>query len=148
MTTRADVAAEARKWLATPFAHQGRTRGVGVDCGGLVGCVAVALGIVPADWWARVFDPVYGGYSRQPANGVLQRVCESFMSRTDTPGVGDVLLMRFAEEPQHLGIVVPYVWGGLSLVHALARAGKVVEHRLAPVWRARVVQGYSMPGVV
>lgn len=147
MTTRADVAAEARRWLATPFAHQGRTLGIGCDCGGLVGGVAVALGIVSPTWWRDTFDPSFGGYSRQPANGTLQRVCESFMAPTDQPDVGDVLLMRFASEPQHLGIVVPYVWGGLAMVHAMARAGRVVEHRLAPVWRARVVQAYSMPGV-
>jgi hypothetical protein len=120
---------------------------VGVDCGGLVGGVAIALGIVPATWWRDVFDPQFGGYGRQPANGTLQRVCESFMRRVLAPDVGDVLLMRFADEPQHLGIVGDYAHGGLSLVHALARAGRVVEHRLAPVWRARVVQGYSMPGV-
>ena len=60
MTTRLEVAAEARRWLATPFAHQGRTRGLGCDCGGLVGGVAVALGIVPPTWWREVFDlPVY-----------------------------------------------------------------------------------------
>lgn len=147
MTTRASVAAEARRWLATPFSHQGRTLGIGCDCGGLVGGVAVALGIVPATWWRDVFDPQFGGYSRQPSHGTLQRVCESFMAQTDEPDVGDVLLMRFADEPQHLGIVCDYAHGGLSLVHALARAGKVVEHRLAPVWRARVVRAYRMPGV-
>lgn len=147
MIPRSVVAAEARRWIGTPWVHQGRTHGLGTDCGGLVGGVAVALGIVQPDWWSKVFDPLYGGYDRQPSHGTLQRVCESFMDRADTIRVGDVLLMRFAEEPQHLAIAVDYRWGGLSMVHALSRAGKVVEHRLDAAWRRRVVQAYGMPGV-
>ena len=38
--TGQDVVAEARRWLGTPWRHQARLRGVGVDCGGLVVCVA------------------------------------------------------------------------------------------------------------
>lgn len=147
MTTRADVAAEARAWLGTPFAHQARTKGLGTDCGGLVGGVAVALGIVSPDWWQTHFDPRFGGYGRQPANGTLQRVLESFMARGDDPQCGDVVLMSFASEPQHVGILANYRWGGLSIVHALEAAGKVIEHRLSPIWRSRIVAGYAYPGV-
>jgi NlpC/P60 family putative phage cell wall peptidase len=147
VTTCAEVAAEARRWLATPFAHQGRTKGLGCDCGGLVGGVAMALGIIPPTWWTTVFDPQFGGYGRQPAHGTLQLVCESFMARVDEPEVGDVLLMRFAAEPQHLAIAVDYRWGGLAIVHALESEGRVIEHRLAPLWRSRIVQAYRMPGV-
>lgn len=149
MVTRADIATQARSWLETPFHHQGRTRGVGCDCGGLVGGVAVALGIVPADWWQTTFDPIFGGYDSQPSHGTLQRVCESFMVRHHgAPDVGDVLLMRFGAEPQHLAIVADYRHGGLSMVHALAASKKVVEHRLDATWRGRVVRVYRMPGVV
>ena len=149
MTTRAEVVAEARRWVGTPFVHQGRVRGHGCDCGGLVGGIAVALGIVPADWWQIVFDPRFGGYGRQPANGVLEAVCESFMSAIDPDAAepGDVLLMRFADEPQHLGIVADYRNGGLSIVHALSRVGSVVEHRLGGLWTWRIVGAYRMPGV-
>lgn len=143
--TRAAVVAEARRWLDTPFHHQARTRGVGCDCGGLVGGVAVALGIVPPDWWRDTFDPRWGGYGRQPAQGTLQQVCESFMARTDDPQPGDVLLMRFAREPQHVAIVGDH--GGRSLIHAYEAIGRVIEHRLDPRWQRRTVQAYRMPGV-
>ena len=142
MTTRADVAAEARRWLATPFAHQGRTLGIGCDCGGLVGGVAVALGIVPPTWWRDTFDPQFGGYSRQPANGTLQRVCEAFMTPTDEPDVGDVLLMRFASEPQHLAICA-----GETIIHAYEAAGLCCEHRLSSLWAARIVRVYRFRGI-
>lgn len=149
MTTRAQIVAEARTWLGVPFAHQGRTR-AGTDCGGLVGAVAVSVGVLPATWWADEFDPIHGGYARTPAHGALQRICEAFMTAIDPPAIqpGDVVLMAFATEPQHLGIVADYVHGGLSIIHALSSAGRVAEHRLAPEWRQRVMAAYSMPGVV
>lgn len=143
--TRADVVTEARRWIGTPFHHQARQRGVGCDCGGLVGGVAVALGIVPRDWWAQVFDPQWGGYGRQPAHGTLQRVCESFMRPVDQPLPGDVVLMRFAREPQHVAIVGDH--GGLSLIHGYEAIGAVCEHALDDKWRRRIVQAYHMPGV-
>lgn len=144
--TGAEVVAEARAWLGTPFVHQGRTR-AGCDCGGLVGGVAAALGIVAPQWWAEVFDPMHAGYSRQPHGGQLQRVCDEFMAPVAEPQPGDVLLMAFAEEPQHLAIAADYAHGGLSMVHALASRGKVVEHRLCSTWRSRIVQAYRLPGV-
>lgn len=147
MVARADIVAEARTWIGTPFAHQQRTRGVGTDCGGLVGGVAVALELVPVSWWAESFDPQFGGYSRQPSHGTLQRVCETFMRRVDDYLPGDVLLMRFVGEPQHLAIVADYVHGGLSIVHAMLRVGRVAEHRLSPEWRRNVVAAYAMPGI-
>ncbi len=146
MTSRADVVAEARRWLGVPYAHQGRTR-AGVDCGGLVGAVAVMLGRVPADWWAAQFDPLHAGYGRQPALGRLQGICERWMLRMPQARPGDVLLMRFEAEPQHLAIAADYRHGGLSMVHALARSGRVAEHRLSPEWAGRIVACYGLPGV-
>lgn len=146
--TGAEIVAEARRWRGVPFAHQGRTR-AGTDCGGLIGGVAVALGIVSADWWERTFDPAHGGYSRQPSHGQLSAICESFMRciEIDDARPGDVALMRFRADPQHLGILADYRHGGLSIVHALSSAREVCEHRLSPLWRDRIVSVYRMPGV-
>jgi cell wall-associated NlpC family hydrolase len=150
VTSRHAIVAEARRWLGTPFAHQGRTHGVGTDCGGLVGGVAVATGVLPSTWWRDVFDPLFAGYGRQPSNGTLERICESFMRRIDLAEAtdGDVLLMRFTGEPQHLAIVVPYAHGGYAAIHALLRARMVVEHRLDGLWWSRVVAAFRMPGIV
>jgi cell wall-associated NlpC family hydrolase len=61
---RSAIVTAARSWLGTPYRHQHRERGVGVDCAGLVIGVARQLGIVPAD-----FD--VNGYSRQPDGSLL-----------------------------------------------------------------------------
>ena len=149
MITRAEVVWEARTWMNVPFHHQGRDRS-GVDCGGLIGAVAVALNAVQSDWWDTKFNPAFGGYSRRPSNGLLERVCRSFMTEISPLNVmdGDIVAMRFKTEPQHLAIVVPYAHGGLAVIHALRSAQKVVEHRLDNVWRDRVVLAFRLPGVI
>ncbi len=149
MTTRADVVAEARRWLATPYAHQAHRRGVGCDCGGLIGGVAVALGIVAADWWETAFA-AHAGYSRQPHGNSLIDVLDAFMARIEPAEVqaGDVIALRFSRHPQHVAIVVPYAGGGLGMVHALnAGTRAVVEHRLDDKWQRRVTHAYALPGV-
>jgi cell wall-associated NlpC family hydrolase len=47
MATRAEIIAEARTWLKTPWRHQGRLKGIGCDCVGHIVCVPRALGIFP-----------------------------------------------------------------------------------------------------
>ena len=148
MMTGLQVATCASGWLATPYLHQAHARGLGCDCAGLVGGVAVELGIVPADWWETQAAP-YAGYSRQPANGMLERICDGFMARIDLDDAqfGDVVGIRWSKEMQHLGILAPYQFGGFSLIHAYESAGAVVEHRFADVWRKRVTHTWRMPGV-
>jgi cell wall-associated NlpC family hydrolase len=146
MTTRADVVSEARRWLATPFQHQGRTIGLGTDCGGLVGGVAVSLGLFSGGWWDQTFDPAHGGYSRSPSGGMLDAICARYLAPAEMQP-GAVLLMRFAGEPQHLAIVGDYAHGGLSLIHAYSVVGAVTEHALDARWQRRTVAAFDFPGI-
>ncbi len=148
MSTRAAIVAEARSWISpqTAFAHQAHTKGLATDCIGFVAGVGIAAGIFPADAWQRDFAP-HAGYYRSPANGALEAVCRQFLTEVETPQPGDVLLMRFGTEPQHLAIVVPYSDTALGMVHAYSRVGKVVSHRYAGVWQARTVAVFAYPGV-
>jgi NlpC/P60 family putative phage cell wall peptidase len=136
----ADVVTEARTWLGTRFHHQGRLKGVGVDCAGLVVGVAEAMGL-------QVQDRT--DYTRQPDGTMLQETCDAQLIQIALEDIrpGDVLLMRFEQEPQHLAFVGDYEFGGLSLIHAYAQSRKVVETRLDDVWLARVVAAYRFDGV-
>ena len=75
------------------------------------------------------------------------------MRRIDKGAVapGDVIVIRFDADPQHLSIVADYAHGGLSMIHALDRPGhergKVLEHRLPPHYVRRIVAAYALPGV-
>lgn len=144
--TRADVIAEARTWINTPYVHQHRAKGHGVDCAGLVIGVARALGLVAAD-----FD--VNGYARTPDGASLLVECDRFMDRIPIHELrpGNVLVIRFQKEPQHLGIIGDYLYGGLSFIQALGTVdgkGKVVEWRLHERRGWKHVQAYAMRGVV
>ncbi len=127
----------ARACIGTPFRHQGRIPGVALDCAGLVIAVANALGVAYVD---------QQGYSRTPANGRLEcalddQPCLERIAAMDRQP-GDVLLIRFAGDPQHLAI-----FAGDTLIHSYARVGSVCEHRLASVWAARIVCAYRFTEV-
>lgn len=141
MTTAADIVAEAYTWLDTPWKHQHRTKGVAVDCAGLVIGVARELGLVAPD-----FD--FTGYGRQ-ADGTLLAVCERFMTRIprDQMGPGDVLVVAVEADPQHMGVLVPYRHGGVSLVHAASNAGRVVETRVMFARTFAFRAAFRLPGV-
>lgn len=145
--SRQAVVAEARTWLGTKYAHQQMCKGAGVDCGMLVGAVAIATGGITSEYWAQRFAE-FSGYARMPANGMLERICRSFMSvkPLEDMTLGDVVMMRFKREPHHLAIVGDHPQG-LSIIHALSRPGYVAEHLLDDVWRSRVLTCFAMPGV-
>jgi len=117
---------------------------VGVDCGGLVVCVAQALGLPVQD-----HTP---GYARLP-DGVSLRACvEGQCTRIPDLEPGAVLLMRWAAQPQHLAIVSTLP-EGVGMIHAWAGIRRVVEHGLTAEWQERIVQDdagpllYRLPGV-
>lgn len=120
MTTAADIIAEARTWLGTPFHHQGRVKGAGVDCIGLVIGVQHALGLSDYD---------YGNYGRIPNPVVMGRELRANMLPVPAVEPGTVLWFAFSAAPMHLGIVTD-----TGLIHAYARAGRVVETGLDPQW--------------
>jgi NlpC/P60 family putative phage cell wall peptidase len=139
-----DVVAEARRWIGTPWRHQARLRGVGVDCGGLVVGVAHALGLPVQD-----HPP---GYARLP-DGVSLRACvERQCARIDALEPAAVLLLRWAEAPQHVALVSTLP-AGFGMIHAWAGVRRVVEHGLTPEWQERIVRDhgalliYRLPGV-
>jgi cell wall-associated NlpC family hydrolase len=135
----------ARSMIDTPFAHQGRTPGLALDCAGLLICVARSLGLIAPD-----FD--VSGYSRRPDGNSLRTYCDLYMApiaSADLLGFGDVVLVAWRNGlPQHLGIVAPYVHSGLSMVHAESRRHqRVIETRLLFGQAMRLVAAYRIPGV-
>jgi hypothetical protein len=68
MPTSADVVATARRYLNTPFAHEGRVRGRALDCVGLPICVAIDLGLRTTSG-VLIDSDMFGAYPRQPCAG-------------------------------------------------------------------------------
>lgn len=139
MIQRSSIISNARSWLGTPFAHQGRARGRGVDCAGLVIVVGRELGLFAPD-----FDCT--GYGREPHLGLLPSLMDAHMDLLESRAAaepGDVLLMTFLREPQHCGILTDTG----TLIHAFAGVGRVVEHGIDLKWARRVVAAYRYRGV-
>jgi cell wall-associated NlpC family hydrolase len=130
--TRDDIVAAARQYLGIRYHHQGRNRS-GMDCAGLIVCVARDLGIALLD---------QTGYSRVPNGGSLRRAVEGQAVRVATAQPGDILLMRFDGDPQHLAIMTDH-----GMIHSYAQARRVVEHRIDAEWAKRIVAAYQFPGV-
>jgi NlpC/P60 family putative phage cell wall peptidase len=135
----AAVVAEARTWLGTRWQHQAALKGVACDCAGLVLGVARVLGLaVPT---------AVPAYDRRPDGVQLRALCEAHLQPAGASlAPGQVLLFRFADAPQHLGIVGNGP-GYLTMIHAHAPDRRVVEHHLDATWRARLVAAYTLPGV-
>lgn len=125
----------ARGALDVPFRHQGRSLQTGLDCAGLIVHVAKVIG---ADYVDQ------SGYGRSPSNGLLESALDGqpCLERVTEAQPGDVLLMRFNGDPQHLAILA-----GDTIIHAYSQVGKVCEHRYADVWQARTVRIYRFRGV-
>jgi len=141
-----DIIEEARTWLGTPYRHQGRVKGVGCDCGGIVIGVAKELGIEIKD---------YEGYGKMPHGGTMKKLLDSQFQSVpiEEVQIGDILLMKIVRDPQHLALVTDY--GMLHCYTQLGRgkqkkatnAGRVVEHRLDEFWKKRILKIYRFPGV-
>lgn len=141
MTTREQVIQAARQWVGTPFVLHARVRGVGADCPGFVIGLARELGLVDAG-----FDVT--GYTTQSQQ--MLELCGQHMLGVPIAQAqpGDVAVFRVQTRIQHMGILTPYKWGGLALVHALDEGQRgVVEHRLDPAGRLRMVAAFQLPGV-
>ena len=129
------IVAAARGWLGTPWRHQGRLKGVAVDCAGLVVGVGRELGLLAFDTRA---------YGRIPDGQRLRALCDQHLRPKPVAEVapGDVLLLRFTRHPQHLALAgdrgTPF-----SLIHAYAEAGACVEHGADAKWLRRIVAAYA-----
>lgn len=137
LMTTDDIISAARQCLDTPFRHQGRLVCFGLDCAGVAVHVARQIG-------AGYLD--VSGYGRTPAAGQLEQSldsqpCLERVALTER-APGDLLLMRFASDPQHLAICA-----GDSIIHAYETVGQCCEHRLSSMWAARIVRVYRFRGV-
>lgn len=119
-----DVVEKARGLLGTPWHHQGRLPGFGIDCIGIVVCIAHAR-----DYFS--YDET--NYGRDPTDDRLERGLERFFKRIDgPPAPGCVLLFEHPEtKRQHLGIATEN-----GMIHAQYHLGKgkVVEQPIGDKW--------------
>lgn len=132
MMTNETIVALAREAIGSPFRHQGRNLSSGIDCVGLAVHIAARLCLPYVD---------EAGYARQPSGGKLEAALDNQPCLRRIPiaqaATGDVLMMRFAGDPQHVAILA-----GETIIHAFEKSKKVVEHDLTEYWLMRIVRAY------
>lgn len=124
---RSALVSTARGWLGTPWHHQGRLPGIGLDCVGLPVCVARAHEIHHEDRadYGRIPDPVRLIYA-------LAASLECVALEDRLPG--DILCFEIRRgRPQHLAMITDY-----GMIHTHQGVGEVVEHTLADPWLSRL----------
>lgn len=137
------VVAEARRWIGTPYVHQGAVRGAGTDCLGLLRGVWRALcGPEPEP------VPAYTRDWAEPAGAeVLLAAAERWLRRKTggTPEAGEVLLFRMREGAvaKHLGILAR-TGAEASFIHAYSGHG-VIESPLSAAWARRIAARFDFP---
>ena len=142
---------EARTWIGTRFAHQGRCRATqthsgGVDCLGLLMGIAGALGL--ADKHSnQLISHDRQDYSTTPNGDRLRDALSQALYPVADKHIalGDIALFSYEGNAQHLGIISDYHGGALGLIHAYAPAKRVVEHRLDTHWREKIAAAYRLP---
>lgn len=138
---RSQVVEEARSFVNTPFHHQGRTKGVGVDCAGLIVLVGRGCGFKIEDaeplnysrypfWSLRLLDALHKNL--RPISLVEAREGSVVWFWIARPTLG-----------QHLGILT----SDGRMIHAWEQAGKVIESSYGPYWRERELEAFDFPFV-
>lgn len=136
MTSRAAVVAEARTWLGTPYHHQGRIKGQGVDCAMLLLEVYHACGLVPyvdprpypPDWHLHRGQERYLEHVLQHAHAV------------DQPRPGDIALYQFGRCVSHGAIVAEWP----QIIHSYVREGCVLANGETGKMAGRLRSFYSI----
>lgn len=128
MITNQMVVDEARSYMGIKWRHQGRSRVHGIDCAGLIVCVAHKLEITDYD---------FSAYPKVPdGKSFLKHFKNNLATVRLSPGMrgvmsGDIVVMRDKHYPCHCGFLV-IENGKLNVIHARADRHKVVEEPLTP----------------
>ena len=109
---RQQIVAEVKSWILTPFHHQGRVKGAGVDCGMLILEVFERVGLTP-----HIIPDYY------PPDFMMHRQEEWYLATMASWGVeileppylpGDGFVVRHGRIYSHGGIIIDYP----NVIHA------------------------------
>lgn len=147
MKTRAEFALCALTYIDTPWVHQGRLKGIAIDCIGVVGLVGAECGSPEAVTWLA--DMPLHRYGRAPNVEATYAAADKYMDRCDDDApiqLADVFIMRAPKdlEPRHFAIVSSL--DPVYIVHAYMQVKKVVRNIYDANYAARTHRRYSYRG--
>lgn len=141
------IVEQARTYLGIPHRHRGRSRRA-VDCAGLPICVYADLGVELPDLERYGREPHKDGLMQAVVDALGEPVWKGRAAPREILEPGDIVVMRFVEEPHHLAIVTDDRLRGVGIIHSYSPAGgggRVVEHGLDAHWQSLIVAVFRRP---
>lgn len=126
---RQEVVKHALGYLKTPYQHQGKAPGVGLDCVGIIECAYAAAGLV---------IPLHNNYGREPMGNFLKLTLEKYFKLTSSPKTADIMLIAYFGVPHHLAI-----YNDGRMIHSSSATEKVIEHRISAAWKRMTIGYYT-----
>jgi len=130
---RRAIIVEARSWIGTPYLHQGRVKGGGVDCAMFLLEVYERAGLVPHLELTEVVADPATQIAKYPPDWMLHRDEERYLE----------IVERFARRLEHGSKCVP-----LDGDIALYRWGRTISHGAIVDRWPRIIHAYSRSGQV
>ena len=115
---QAEIVAEAKTWLQTPYHHHGDVKGAGVDCAMILVRVYHACGLIP-EIDPRPYPPDW--HLHRDAERYLGWV-EQYADPVETPEAGDIAMFQFGRCVAHAAIVIEWP----LVLHAYMQQREVV----------------------
>ena len=115
------IVVEAYSWLRTPYVHAACVKGAGVDCAMILCAVYKSVGIVPADYDPRPYDPEWYLHQDEPR---YMAGMEKFSRRVEAGLPGDIAMFNFGRHAAHGAIIV----SDDLMIHAYRPHGNVELH--------------------
>lgn len=141
--TSINIINEAHSWLGTRFKHQGRVKISANDKGGC-DCLGLIMGLGLKSKLGedlKNFDQLE--YPKLITSNVLQEKLDLLLEPSKEIHLGNILLIRINNWPQHLAVVVglkPHI----TIIHSYLQARKVVKQYLPEKWEmVRVFKAFA-----
>lgn len=100
---RAAIVREAYEWIGTPYYHQGALKQRAADCAMFIVRVYAAVGVIPVEFDPRPYTADW--HDHQDEARYLAGL-DRYAKRTQTPGLGDILMCRYGRHASHGAIIV------------------------------------------
>jgi len=136
---------EAESWLNTPYHHQAKLKGVGVDCCNLIAAIAENTGLIPP----IELKPYSLQWHLHSSQEMMLQLLEEHgcrridvdMNDIDSWPLGSILCFQYGRACSHMGLLVE----DHQVIHASIETNKVVKHYLDSDLINRIKYIYSYP---
>lgn len=143
---RDKIVQAAKSWVNTPYHHQARIKGVGVDCAQLIAGVAIDIGVfghnicLPQD-----YSPEWHLHNKEEMLLAHLKEFGCIEKSVQDTQPGDILGFKMGRCVGHLGLMLD----DGTFIHAqnMCNPKRVVINTLSAEWLKRHVVTFSFPGV-